>query len=72
MICGMATLTKRRSLCPVPARGRDASTRNLSYSSRPVPLNTVEPNIVDKMSELVLEVNLLCVPGRRQEKWHLV
>ena len=38
MIRGMATLITRRSVCPVPARGTDASTRNLSNSSRPVPL----------------------------------
>ena len=38
LIRGMATLITRRSLCPVPARGRDASTRNLSNSSRLAPL----------------------------------
>ena len=38
LICGMATLITCRSLCAVPARGRDASTRNLSNSSRPTPL----------------------------------
>ena len=38
LICGMATLITCRSLCPVLARGRDASTRNLSNSSRPIPL----------------------------------
>ena len=38
LICGMATLITRRSLCPVPAGWRDASTRNLSNSSRPDPL----------------------------------